>query len=149
MMQDQWIRYAELEERRRELEDELKATEQEMGRMEQDLLNSMAEGQCDKITLRGITFFPKRRIFAAPAEGYSRSEVADALIAAGLSDFVKNDYNANTLNGYISSFNRESDLPLTAQQLREQLPEPLRNCVAVGEKWSIAAQKTGRRPASR
>lgn len=151
-MHEQWDRYAELDIRRRELEDELKAVEKEQAEMQAALLADMADSQCDKITLRGITFYPRRRIFAGPAEGYSRNDVADGLIAAQLGDYVKNDYNANALNGFVSAFDKESDLPLTPAELRQKLPEPLRACVAVGEKWTIASQKTaqkaGRRPAA-
>ena len=135
-------KYADLEVRRRELENDLKDVERQMSEMQADLLILMADTGIDKTTINGITFYPKRRLFGAIVEGCTKADVADALIASDLGDFVQNTYNANTLNGYVASFDRESDEPLTPGQLKQMLPEPLRAVLNVGEVWSIAAQKT-------
>lgn len=137
-----WTKYADLEVRRRELEDELASVEKEMSEMREPLLAAMAEGECDKITIHGITFYPKRRLYAGVVEGFTRADVSEALIASGLEDFVQNTYNANTLNGYISSFNREADMELSPAEIKELLPPKLRECVNVGEAWSIATNKS-------
>ena len=143
---ESWDKYARLEERKRELEEELDSVKGEMSGMEKTLLEFMTSYQMDKITIRGITFSPRRRIFAGPAPGHDRSEVADALIENGLGDFVKNDYNANALSGYVSSFNRESDSgELTTAEIQGKLPEGLRDVIQVSEKWSIAAVKSGKK----
>lgn len=137
-----WNAYAALEVRRRALENDLKEVERAMKDLEPVLLARMAEGECEKITIHGITFYPKRRLFGSIVEGYNKADVADALIASNLSDFVQNTYNSNTLNGYVASFDRESDEALTPAQIKQQLPEPLRAVLNIGEVWSIAAQKT-------
>ncbi len=134
--------YADLEVRRRELENDLKEVTRQMDEMEPAVLAHMADNGIDKATINGVTFFPKRRLFGSIVEGCSKADVADALIAADLGDFVQNTYNANTLNGYIASFDRESDEALTPAQLKQMLPEALRSVLNIGEVWSVAAQKT-------
>ena len=85
-MNEQWKRYAELELREREFEIALKSIQQEKAALEPELLDSMAEEGLDRLTLSGITFFPKRRVFAGPREGFAKQDVARALIESGLSE---------------------------------------------------------------
>lgn len=134
--------YAELEVQRRAAENALKDITRRMEELEPQVLAHMADSGIDKITIHDITFYPKRRIYGAVVEGYNKADVADALIAADLGDFVQNTYNANTLNGYLASFDRESDEALTPAQIKQMLPEALRPVLNVGEVWSVAAQKT-------
>ena len=74
-MNEQWKRYAELELREREFEIALKSIQQEKAALEPELLDSMAEEGLDRLTLSGITFFPKRRVFAGPREGFAKQDV--------------------------------------------------------------------------
>lgn len=144
-MNKNWVKYAQLEVERRELEDRLEAVKEEMTAMQPELLEVMLEGELDKITLAGITFSPRRRLYAAPAEGFSKHDVAEALVACDLGDYVKSDYNANSLSAYVAAFDKETDEVLTPADIQERLPEGLRQCLRVGEIWSIGTTKTGSR----
>ena len=143
------FQFAELEVRKRALEKELKEVTDKMSSLERPAMDFMAENQIDKIALHGLTFSPRRRIYAAPAEGYTKGDVANALIASGLGDYVSNDYNSNSLSGYVASFARESDEVLTPADIRDQLPEQLKVCVTVGEVWKLGATQSGTKKAAR
>lgn len=141
-MTPDWKEYAELESRERGLEDELKAVKARKAAIEPQLLESMAEDGMDRITIGGITFYPRRRLYAGPKEGFGRLDVTSALLAADLGDFVKNDYNANTLAGYVRGLAAESDNPdAQPEDLEKLLPGRLRDVLHIGEVWSIGARK--------
>lgn len=140
-MNEQWKRYAELEVKERELEASLKAVQQEKAALEPELLDCMAEEGLDRLTLSGITFFPKRRVFAGPREGFSRQDVASALVRSGLSDYVKEDYNANSLSSYVRGLAAEEDPDMAPADIEARMPAPLRAVCSVGEVWQIGARK--------
>lgn len=140
-MNEQWKRYAELEVQERKLEASLKAIQQEKAALEPELLDCMAEEGLDRLTLSGITFFPKRRVFAGPREGFARQDVARALIESGLSDYVKEDYNANSLSSYVRGLAAEEDPDMAPADIEARLPGPLRAVCSVGEVWQIGARK--------
>ena len=132
-MNEQWKRYAELELREREFEIALKSIQQEKAALEPELLDSMAEEGLDRLTLSGITFFPKRRVFAGPREGFAKQDVARALIESGLSEYVKEDYNANSLSSYVRGLAAEDD--------PDMAPADIGAVCSVGEVWQIGARK--------
>ena len=140
-MNEQWKRYAELELREREFEIALKSIQQEKAALEPELLDSMAEEGLDRLTLSGITFFPKRRVFAGPREGFAKQDVARALIESGLSEYVKEDYNANSLSSYVRGLAAEDDPDMAPVDIAARMPEPLRAVCSVGEVWQIGARK--------
>jgi len=90
---------------KRRLEDSLRAVKDSISALEPELLNELMEQQMDRlhITVEGgekITLYIHRVLWAKPKNGDRQSVVA-TLKHCGLSDFVTENYNSNTLSAYV------------------------------------------------
>jgi len=111
--------YAELTERRRNLEAEVKRLATDLAAREEVLVEDFAQAGIQNIkTATGQTIYLNREIFAKLVGDHE--EALDAFRQAGLGDFVKESVNANTLRAYV----REMD---------EVLPEGLQPYIDVTE----------------
>ncbi len=50
---------------------------------------------------RRTTLYLHRQVWASPAEGKERTDVAAALVAAGMGELVNPNYNSNTLSAWV------------------------------------------------
>ena len=65
-MNEQWKRYAELEQRERELAAELDRVKAEKNGLEPGLLDQMAEESLDRITINGFTILSRKTTTRTP-----------------------------------------------------------------------------------
>tara|TARA_Y100000310_G_scaffold343414_1_gene450926 strand:- start:2080 stop:2535 length:456 start_codon:yes stop_codon:yes gene_type:complete len=125
---------------KRDLEDELSATKEKLSKLEPSLLNELAEEQMDKLhcTVDGqrITLYRHAVLWAKPVN--DRNEVVEVLKKCGLSDFVAENYNSNSLSAYV----RER---LAAG---EELQPTLDRVIDVSELVSIRGRRTPSGPLS-
>lgn len=145
-MNENWKRYAAIHKRLDEIDAEQKALKAEALELEPTLLEEMSEDGIDRMTINGVTFYPRRRVFVSAAKGCDKEQVSDALIACGLGDFVSRTFNTNTLSAYVREVARNhSELEdineFTCEEIRNFLPDELRDKVFVGEQWQISARK--------
>ena len=111
--------YAELTEKRRKLEAEVKRLATDLAAREEMLVEEFAKAGIQNIkTSSGQTVYLNREIFARLVGDHE--EALDAFRRAGLGDLVKESVNAQTLRAYV----REMD---------EVLPEGLQPYIDVTE----------------
>ena len=118
-MSDLVTEYAELTEKRRKLEAEVKRLATDLAAREEVLLEGFAQAGIQNIkTTAGQTVYLNREIFAKLVGDHE--EALAAFRQAGLGDFVKESVNSQTLRAYV----REMD---------EVLPEGLQPYIDVTE----------------
>ena len=111
--------YAELTEKRRKLEAEVKRLAHDLATREEVLVEEFAQAGIQNIkTATGQTVYLNREIFAKLVGDHKKA--LTAFRRAGLGDFVKESVNANTLRAYV----REMD---------EVLPKGLQPYIDVTE----------------
>lgn len=136
-----WTEYGELEKRRRNLDAELKAVKERMEELQPSLLENMAEGGIDKLSMHGITFYLRRQVFGSVKDGFDKRHLVEALRESNLGDMVSETVNARTFDSYVSAFQRESGTTLSTEEILSMMPEALQAVVRVGERYSIATRK--------
>jgi hypothetical protein len=136
-------RFAELTQRKRELDRELKQVKDEMAPLEQELLQRFAENGWQKVSHKGTgyTFYVRQQIWARAADG-DKAAACEALRAAGLGDFVAESFNYQSLSAYFRELADQRAFqgePLT--DLEVLLPEELRGSIQLTTDFSLRAAK--------
>jgi hypothetical protein len=89
---------------KRKLEDSLRAVKDQIAEREPTLLNELIEEQMDRlhVTVDGerITLYIHKIMWAKP-RGRDRELVVKTLKSCGMSDFVTENYNSNSLSAYV------------------------------------------------
>jgi len=95
---------AKLIAEKRRLEDDLRAVKDQIATLEPELLNALMEEQMDRLHVTvgsdKITLYIHRIMWAKPKDG-DRQAVVETLLRCGLSDFVQENYNSNSLSAYV------------------------------------------------
>ena len=113
------MEYADLTEKRRDLEAQVNRIKADLSAREEKLVEEFAQAGIQNIkTSSGATVYLNREVFAKLVGDHE--EALDAFRQAGLGDFVKESVNSQTLRAYV----REMD---------EVLPEGLRPYIDVTE----------------
>ena len=90
--------------KKRKLEDSLRAVKDEIGSLEPSLLNEMMQEQMDRLHVtvgdEKVTLYIHKILWAKPKDG-DRQAVIETLLHCGLSDFVQENYNSNSLSAYV------------------------------------------------
>lgn len=102
-------KYAQLLEDKRLLEEGVRAKGEELRRLEESLISELQDNEMDSLPLnlpsgKKMTLYIHRQKWAK-ARGGDRDAVVSALRAEGLTEFVSENYNTNTLSAYV----REQD----------------------------------------
>lgn len=134
----QLSRFAELEARRRELEEELKVIEQEQGELEPQVLEQFVESGVSKVTINGLTVYMSTTLWAGvarrddetPEDAYERA--CARLTELGLGDFVQTRFNTQSLSAYF----REQQKAPGGIAL-----EAFEGAIEIGEKVKLRARK--------
>ena len=105
-------KYAELANRKKELESEAKSLGAEMTKMEPHLLDQMADAGMDSMRFEGLgTVYINSRVWAKVTD---KQRAVAALQAAGLAEYVEPKYNHNSLSAYVAEQVRNGE-PLPAE----------------------------------
>jgi hypothetical protein len=124
----------ELKERKKRLEDELKATGLEIDRVDAVLAQRMADTETQNFTRNGTMFCLTSTIRASAAAG-RKNELFEALREAGYGDLVYETVNANSLSAFVKEQTAEND---------DSLPQWLDGLVTVFEKATVGVRKAAR-----
>lgn len=92
--------FAALSRKKRKVEAELDRIKTRLAEIEPVLLDIWAASGLNRITVDGVSMFIHSQLWAGIAEGYTREQAVDGLKAAGLGDFVTENYNSNSLSAF-------------------------------------------------
>lgn len=117
---------------------ESKGLTAEADALERQLIEQYAEEGVQNIRVDGSTVYLERKVYAQKEKGpdgevVETSAVTEALIAAGLGDFVTPTYNVNTLSAYLRELDEQG----------EPLPEALVGLVRPAEVFKLKHRKAG------
>lgn len=121
---------AELKDRKKALDDELKAVNARIAEVEEQLASKMVEEEIQSFQRSGKTFYVTTKVFAS-AVPERKVELFAWLKDHGFGDMVTETVNANTLSAWVREQLEES----------ESLPEGLEELVNVYEKTSVGIRK--------
>ena len=97
-------RCAELIARKRTVEDELRSIKDEINELEPSLIQDLIEDQVDRLPIKvgddRVTLYIHRQLWVKPKDG-DKGAVIRTLKRCGLSDFVSEGYNTNSLSAYV------------------------------------------------
>ena len=97
-------RCAELIARKRAVENELRSIKDEINELEPSLIQELIEDQVDRLPIKvgddRVTLYIHRQLWVRPKDG-DKDAVIQTLKRCGLSDFVSEGYNTNSLSAYV------------------------------------------------
>ena len=121
--------FVDLEARKRELENELKAVENLMKTLEESILDEWTQNGQTGAKIGGYTLYVNRQLWAGAAKGKEGVDVAAALGESGMAWLATANWQK------LSAWVRELD------QQGEYLPAPLQDVISVTERFSLRARK--------
>lgn len=121
---------AELKDRKKVLDDELKAINTRIAEVEEELANKMLTEEIQSFQRSGKTFYVTTKVFAS-AVPERKAKLFAWLKENGFGDMVTETVNANTLSAWVREQLEES----------ESLPEGLEELVNVYEKTTVGIRK--------
>ena len=150
MNMEQLREFVSLENRKRDLDAELKAANQRLDELEDLIIPQFIEAGVPSIAVtvdgstRTLSIYPD--VYASPLNG--RTEVAAALKASELGQYVAENYNSNSLTAYVREVWREV-LLLAKQQnrvageddVRAALPKPLGEVLKISLVHKLSSRK--------
>jgi len=131
-MQDAIQKFVELETRRRELKDQLKAVEAEQEVVREQLLAEFERAGVSSLSAGPYTVYLHRQLWAVP-EDRDYEKACQALREAGLGDFVHERFNVHQLSAYFRELANETG--------EVELPAPLQGVIRVEERVDLRARK--------
>ncbi len=99
----------ELLEHKRQLQAELRRVQDQINETQPMALQEMADAGIQNMNLDGKTIYLNRSVRPKIAEGWTKEQVVQSLKNYGLSDFLKEDFNMNTLGAYFRELTQETD----------------------------------------
>jgi hypothetical protein len=139
-----------LENRKRDLDAELKAANQRLDELEDLIIPQFIEAGVPSIAVtvdgstRTLSINPD--VYASPLNG--RTEVAAALKASELGQYVAENYNSNSLTAYVREVWREvlqlakrENRVATEEDVRAALPKPLGEVLKISLVHKLSSRK--------
>lgn len=129
-------RFIELTSRKRAIDAEKREIQKELDDLETEILDEFADEGIDRISVDGYTIGLRRDIWARPAKDPDTGETlrdaaVNALRAAGLDDYVKEDFNVQSLSAYVRELVDNGD----------PIPDELRDALHVTEGYKVSVTK--------
>jgi hypothetical protein len=128
-MMDKIAEFVKLEQRKADLQAELNQVKKDLQILEPIVRNHMLDNNIKSMNVDGRTAYLKKNVFIKLL--VEKPVVAQALMDAGLTDFVREDFNIRTLTAYC----REMLENKTA------LPSQLANKIKIDTKISLKSRK--------
>lgn len=133
-------RIAEIDVAIKNLKMEIDQLKLERDQMEDRLIEEMAECGLEKLTIsteKGPrTVYVHRQVWAGHTG--DKEGLCDALIEAGLGEYVKPTFNTNQLSAYIREF--DPDGTLTETEIIKKLPERIQPFLKVSERFQLKSR---------
>jgi hypothetical protein len=150
MNMEQLREFVSLENRKRDLDAELKAANQRLDELEDLIIPQFIEAGVPSIAVtvdgstRTLSINPD--VYASPLNG--RTEVAAALKASELGQYVAENYNSNSLTAYVREVWREvlqlakrENRVATEEDVRAALPKPLGEVLKISLVHKLSSRK--------
>ena len=140
---DQVKQFVSLADKKADLEVQLEQVKTNMKALEEVLMGQFQDSGTQSVSVDGRTVSLRRDLFAS-AKGADKEAVTAALKAADLGQYVKEDYNANSLTAYVREMVRaaEAERGAPLDELTDALPQPLRAVLSVFVKYSVRATRS-------
>ena len=145
--QEKLARFSELAREERELEKKLKKVEAEMAALEEPLKDQFSDLGMSNARVGGLTIYLHTQLWAGAAKREivnadgtvsvvgDAETTCEALIEAGLAEFVKPNFNVNTLSAWVRELpeDQATGLPI--------LPPELEGKISITKKYSLRTRQ--------
>lgn len=135
--EEKLARFVAKTKRRKELEEELSTIKEELEGLESTLRQQFAQGGVQRITVDGMTVYLHRAVRAKYAD---KAAAVQALLDSGHDDYVKPDFNFNSVSSLISDLTGAKDKGRIALDL-DGLPPEWAGRLEPAEHYSVRAVK--------
>jgi hypothetical protein len=146
MNMEQLKEFVCLENRKRDLDAELKATKQKLDDLEQVLVPQFIDDGVQRMTVDNRTVSLAQDIYASPMG--ERADVVAALKASELGQYVAENYNTNSLTAFVREVARDVAVlagregrPYGEDEVLQALPQPLGTALKVSFIHSLRSRK--------
>lgn len=135
--------FASLDEREQDLKSQLDAIKAEKQKLQDRLMEEMAEEGLEKMTVKvgnngdKRTVYTQRQIWAG--HNGDKQALCDALQQAGLEEYVADNFNSHQLSAYVREY--DPDKKLDEQEIIAQLPKEIQPYIKVTEKNQLRTRK--------
>ena len=124
-------RFVKLTKDKKKHEAALDKIKKELEGLNETLLTQFAQTGTQRTTVDGMTVYLGKRTWASYPQG--RGEAIKALREAGLDDYVKEDFNHQSLSSYVASATKDDDPDA------EGLPEEFKGRIEASDVYTIKA----------
>jgi vacuolar-type H+-ATPase subunit I/STV1 len=138
--------FVSLENRKKDLDAELKAVKQQLDDLEEALVPQFIEDGVQRMTVDGRTVSIQQDVYASPLN--DREDVVDALKQSELGQYVAENYNTNSLTAFVRELKRDVELRAkgenrmyTEDDVRAALPEPLGRALKISFVHKLSSRK--------
>jgi predicted transcriptional regulator len=125
-------------------EDMLKALKEDRALIENQIIEQWSEIGTTKTTINGRTIYIKRSLQINPTAG--REGVIRALSDAGMTEYLKEDYNTNSLKSYITGVSKDLAAGIgmepSIDEIKAALPDELAQNIDLFEKYQVVTRKS-------
>lgn len=135
--------YADLHLRKQALQADLKKITTEMTALEEPLLEGMLAEDMTTCRVRDVTLYIQRQLWAVPAKGVERQEVAEALRSSAMAEHI--NFNQQSLSSWLREIARDAtgkDNPSKEEAEAALGPSGLHGIIAVDEQVKIRARRS-------
>jgi len=140
--------FAKLTARKRELASEIKEIDTTLKAMEPQLLTFLGEGGYQAVSVEGFTLSPHREPWVGPGPGQTRASVCQALKAAGLAHYVREDFSTRSLTTFIKEIETRCEDQIASGEITsvlDVLPPELRGALRVAPTYRVNVMKNWRK----
>jgi vacuolar-type H+-ATPase subunit I/STV1 len=138
--------FVSLENRKKDLDAELKSVKQQLDDLEEALVPQFIEDGVQRMTVDGRTVSIQQDVYASPLN--DREDVVDALKQSELGQYVAENYNTNSLTAFVREVKRDVELRAqsenrmyTEDDVRAALPEPLGRALKISFVHKLSSRK--------
>lgn len=138
--------FVSLENRKKDLDAEIKSVKQQLDDLEEALVPQFIEDGVQRMTVDGRTVSIQQDVYASPLN--DREDVVDALKQSELGQYVAENYNTNSLTAFVREVKRDVELRAqsenrmyTEDDVRSALPEPLGRALKISFVHKLSSRK--------
>jgi hypothetical protein len=137
--------FARLTRAKRELLEQVKQIEAKLDVLDYQLREYLGLGAYKRVNVEGFTIYLRRQIYARHKDWATTGQVVEALKSSGMQQFVKEQYNSNSLSAHVRQLEDRYASDLKSGRIKsiaERLPPELANVLNVEPTYSVVAMET-------
>ena len=138
--------FVSLENRKKDLDAELKSVKQQLDNLEEALIPQFIDDGVQRMTVDGRTVAIQQDVYASPLN--DRDDVVDALKQSELGQYVAENYNSNSLTAFVREVKREVESRAhdenriySEDDVRAALPEALGRALKISFVHKLSSRK--------